>query len=65
MSIKLFVEPGDAKRIEKLGACWLADVKSWVIRDGVKDINPFRDWLPDEEGFIVQRPFLRAGWEGK
>jgi hypothetical protein len=58
MSIKLFVEPGDVKKIKKLGACWLPDVQSWVIPDGVRDINPFRDWLPDEEGFIVQRPFF-------
>jgi hypothetical protein len=47
-------------KIKELGACRVPDSKTWFIPDTVKDINPFAEWLPKKEGFIVQRPYFVA-----
>jgi hypothetical protein len=58
MGIKIMVDTGDRERVKRLGARWVPDARNWVIPDGVPDINSFREWLPDEEGYIVQRPYF-------
>lgn len=63
MSIKLNVRSKEEGRVKKLGALWIPDEKIWVIPDAVKDINPFKKWLPEDEGHIVQRPYFVARTE--
>jgi hypothetical protein len=60
--IKLDINTKQAEKVKKLGGLLLPDGKTWVIPDGVKHINRWKMWLPNEEGFIVQRPYfvLRA-----
>jgi hypothetical protein len=58
MPIKIIVEPKEVERVKKLGALWLPGEGTWVIPDTVKKINSFRRWLPDDEGYIVQRPYF-------
>jgi hypothetical protein len=62
MPIRIDVLPEEEGRVKKLGGLLLPDGKTWVIPDGMKHINRFKAWLPNEEGFIVQRPYflLRA-----
>lgn len=36
------------------------DVKTWVIPDQVKDINPFKAWLPPPGDTFVKYPYLIA-----
>lgn len=62
MSIRIDVLPKEEARIKKLGGLLMPDGKTWVIPDQMKHINRFKMWLPNEEGFIVQRPYfvLRA-----
>jgi hypothetical protein len=40
------------------GGRLLPDGKTWVIPDEIEDINPFMQWLPHEEGYIVQKPYF-------
>ena len=56
--IRLTVKQKDRPRIAKLGGRLLPDGKTWVIPDEITDINGFAPWLPQEEGFIVQRPYF-------
>ncbi len=58
MCIKLEIKRRDEKSAKLLGGIWLPDAKTWVIPDGVEYINPFGEWLPKTEGFIVQRPYF-------
>ena len=62
MPIRIDVLPKEEGRVKKLGGRLLPDGKTWVIPDEMKHINRFKAWLPNEEGFIVQRPYfvLRA-----
>jgi len=60
MCIQIEVSSKDEVRVRKLGARWLPEENIWIIPDSVQNLNPFRKWLPDEEGFIVQRPFFVA-----
>jgi hypothetical protein len=60
MAIRIEVLPKHGKNARKSGACNLPDGKTWVIPDGVKDLNPFKRWLPDGEGFYVQQPYALA-----
>jgi hypothetical protein len=58
MSIKINVKKKEQKQIAELGGQLLEDGKTWVIPDWITDINPFMQWLPQEEGHIVQRPYF-------
>jgi len=60
--IRLDIDATQAEKVKKLGGHLLPDGKTWVIPEEVKHINRFKIWLPNEEGFIVQRPYfvLRA-----
>ena len=62
MSIQLRIKKEEEQEIFRLGGRLLPDGKTWVIPDEISDINRFKLWLPQEEGFIVQRPYfvLRA-----
>jgi hypothetical protein len=61
MAIKLInIDTNQQQKVETLGACWSADANTWVIPDTIGNINPFKKWLPKEEGFIVQRPYFVA-----
>jgi hypothetical protein len=61
MAIRLRnVKANQAERLKKLGACKIANSRIWVIPESVTDIDPFVDWLPQKEGFIVQRPHFVA-----
>jgi hypothetical protein len=63
MPIRIDVLPEEEGRVKKLGGLLLPDGKTWVIPDGMKHINRFKAWLPNEEGFIVQRPLERGIWQ--
>lgn len=60
MAIRLKVKHEHFARVKKLGALCLPDTKTWVLPDEITDINPFREWLPNKEGFFVQRPYFIA-----
>ncbi|HMI04872.1 MAG TPA: DUF5710 domain-containing protein [Pedobacter sp.] len=63
MSLVLNVPYSDKDEVKKLGAWWIPEQKSWVIPDHVKDINPFKKWIPFQEGCIVRKPYLVASAE--
>lgn len=56
--IQLRVKQKDGRRVAKLGGHLLRDGKTWVIPDEITNIDRFAPWLPQEEGFIVQRPYF-------
>ena len=56
MAIKLSVKKREQGRVLSLGGRPSPDGKTWVIPDEIRDINAFASWLPQREGFIVQRP---------
>lgn len=58
MPIRIDVKRKEQQRVVELGGRLLEDGKTWVIPDEITDINPFMEWLPDEEGYIVQRPYF-------
>ena len=58
MPIKIDVESREESKVRKLGATLLEDGKTWVIPDEMDHINKFKQWLPNEEGFFVKRPFF-------
>ena len=61
MAIRLFdINIKQEKKAQALGARWDDHAKTWFIPDTIVDINPFKKWLPNEEGFIVQRPYFVA-----
>lgn len=60
MPIKLNVPFSQKAMAKELGAWWFSDDKTWVIPDTTEDINPFMKWLPEDEGFIVKRPYILA-----
>lgn len=56
--IQLTVKRDEGRHVARLGGQLLPDGKTWVIPNEIRDINAFADWLPNEEGFIVQRPYF-------
>ena len=60
MPIKINVPFSQKDEVKKLGAVWIPDVKTWSIPDTIEDINPFKPWLPREEGSIVKYPHVIA-----
>jgi hypothetical protein len=60
MSIVIEVSHDEINRAKKLGAQTTPDEKIWYIPDKIKNINPFKRWLPRGEGFYVQKPYSLA-----
>ena len=60
MPIKLRLDKKEEKKAASQGAIWIPEEKTWIIPDTITNINPFRKWLPGEEGFIVQWPYFLA-----
>ena len=60
MPIKINVPFDHREDAKKLGAIWVPDVKTWVIRDHIENVNSFKSWLPQNGGSIVKSPYLIA-----
>ena len=60
MPIRLSVTFNQKDQAKELGAWWFSGEKIWVIPDAIEDINSFFKWLPNEEGFIIKRPYFIA-----
>jgi hypothetical protein len=60
MPLILNVPFADKDEVKKLGAWWIPEQKSWVIPDHIKEINPFKKWIPYEDGCIVRKPYFLA-----
>jgi hypothetical protein len=58
MPIKLNIKKKDQEQVKQFGGRLLPDGKTWVIPDEIHNINPFMEWLPLEEGHIVQKPYF-------
>jgi hypothetical protein len=58
MPIKISVPFHKKDSAKALGAWWFSEEKTWVIPDATTDINPFMEWLPREEGFIIKWPHV-------
>jgi|GEM_PF-4460884 len=56
--IQLRVKQNEGRWVTKLGGRLLSDGKIWIIPNEITDINAFASWLPQEEGFFVQRPYF-------
>ena len=64
MAIRLNIKAKQRQMVKALGAELYQDGKTWVIPNSIMDINPFKDWLPEEEGHIVQRPYFVVRTKG-
>jgi hypothetical protein len=60
MSIIIELSDNQKGRAKKLGAQTTPDEKIWFIPDKIRNINPFKRWLPGGEGFYVQKPYSLA-----
>lgn len=60
MPIKLNVPFARKDDVKNAGAIWIPDIKTWAVPDSIEDLNPFRPWLPENEGFIVKYPHVVA-----
>ncbi len=58
MPIKINVPFNKKDSARALGAWWFSEEKTWVIPDALTDINPFSEWLPKDEGFIIKWPHV-------
>lgn len=64
MAIRLNIRAKQRQMVKELGAELHLDGKTWFIPDHVTNINPFKEWLPEEEGIIVQRPYFVVRTKG-
>jgi len=58
MSLKINIPYADKDKAKNLGAFWVPHDRSWTIPDHIKDINPFKAWIPVQRGCIVRKPYL-------
>lgn len=58
MPIPISVPFTQKEQAKALGVIWNAANKTWVIPDGIKDLNSFAQWLPKGDRVVVQKPYL-------
>ena len=58
MPLELFVPYAEKDKVKSLGGLWMPECKSWGAPDHITDINPFRPWIPYQDGCLVRKPYL-------